>query len=123
LISFWIDYGLTTIGGQAAWRIPLCIQIIFALILGVGIIFFPYSPRWLMSKGRDEEALGVISKLRRLPHDHPLVVEEWRDIKATVEFDRHLERQRYPEHVDNGSKGRLIFVLLVLSCSSNNSLV
>lgn len=112
LISFWIDYGLARVGGQAAWRVPLCIQIAFALVLGVGIVFFPYSPRWLMTKGRDEEALGVISKLRRLPQDHPLVIEEWKDIKATVEFDKHVERQRYPQHVDNGSKGRTIIELL-----------
>lgn len=112
MISFWIDYGLTNVGGQAAWRIPLCLQIVFALILGIGIIFFPYSPRWLMSKGREDEALAVISKLRRLPQDHPLVLEEWKDIKATVEFDRHLERQQYPQHVDNGSKGRAMIEFL-----------
>lgn len=112
LISFWIDYGLTNIGGQAAWRIPLCLQIVFALVLGVGIIFFPYSPRWLMSQGRDDEALLVISQLRRFPQDHPLVLSEWRDIKATVEFDRHIERQQYPQHVDNGSKGRMMIGLM-----------
>jgi MFS family permease len=112
LISFWIDYGLASVGGEASWRVPLAIQIIFALVLGVGIVFFPYSPRWLMAQGRDEEALAVISKLRRLPEDHHLVIEEWKDIKATVEFDHHLERQRYPEHVDNGSKGRTMIELL-----------
>ncbi|KAG2203486.1 hypothetical protein INT47_008213 [Mucor saturninus] len=108
LISFWIDYGLTNIGGQAAWRIPLCLQIVFSLVLGIGIIFFPYSPRWLMSKGREEEALKVLSKLRRLPQDHPTVQAEYKDIKVTVEFDRHIERQQYPQHVDNGSKGRMM---------------
>lgn len=112
LISFWIDYGLTHIGGQAAWRIPLCLQMVFALILGFGIFFFPYSPRWLMAKGREDEALRVISKLRRHPQDHPLVLEEWKEIKATVEFDRHVERQQYPQHVDNGSKGRAMIEVL-----------
>lgn len=112
LISFWIDYGFARVSGPASWRVPLCIQIAFALILGIGIVFFPYSPRWLMAKGRDDEALAVISKLRRLPEDHPLIIEEWKDIKATVEFDNHLERQRYPEHVDNGSKGRIMIEFL-----------
>ncbi|KAI8371962.1 general substrate transporter [Choanephora cucurbitarum] len=111
LISFWIDYGLTRVQGEASWRVPLCIQIAFALVLGVGILFFPFSPRWLMSKGREEEALQVISKLRRLPQDHPDVVEEWKEIKATVEFDRIVERQQYPQYIDQGSKGRLMIEL------------
>ncbi|KAI9487854.1 MAG: general substrate transporter [Benjaminiella poitrasii] len=112
LISFWIDYGFTYVNGQASWRVPLCIQIAFALILGIGIIFFPFSPRWLMGKGREEEALQVISKLRRLPQDHPLVLEEWKDIKATVEFDRIVERQQYPQYVDQGGKGRMMIELM-----------
>lgn len=106
LISFWIDYGFTNVQGEASWRVPFCIQIAFSLILGIGIFFFPFSPRWLMGKGREDEALQVLSKLRRLPENHPLVLEEWKDIKATVEFDRHVERQMYPQYVDQGSKGR-----------------
>ncbi|KAG1138598.1 hypothetical protein G6F37_010346 [Rhizopus arrhizus] len=112
LISFWIDYGLTRVTGQASWRVPLCIQIVFALILGIGILFFPYSPRWLMGQGREEEALQVISKLRRLPEDHPLVIEEWREIKVSVEFDHHVERELYPQYIDKGSKGRMMIGLM-----------
>ncbi|GAA5814340.1 hypothetical protein MFLAVUS_007834 [Mucor flavus] len=112
LISFWIDYGLTNIGGQASWRIPLCLQLAFAVILGIGIFFFPFSPRWLMSQGRDDEALVVISKLRRASPDHALVLQEWREIKATVEFDRHIERQNYPQYVDAGKKGQMMVGLM-----------
>lgn len=108
LISFWIDYGLTNVSGQASWRVPLCIQIAIGLFLGIGIFFFPFSPRWLMAKGREEEALKVISKLRRLPQDHPLVVEEWKEIKISVEFDRHVEQEQYPQYLDKGKKGRMM---------------
>ncbi|KAG2229946.1 general substrate transporter [Thamnidium elegans] len=112
LISFWIDYGLTNIGGEASWRIPLCLQLAFAVILGIGIFFFPFSPRWLMGQGRDDEALLVISKLRRESPDHTLVIQEWREIKATVEFDRHIERQNYPQYVDTGKKGEIMVGLM-----------
>ncbi|KAG1336651.1 hypothetical protein G6F62_006185 [Rhizopus arrhizus] len=112
LISFWIDYGLTRVPGEASWRVPLCIQIAFALILGVGILFFPFSPRWLMGQGREEEALKVISKLRRLSQDHPLIIEEWKEIKVSVEFDRQVEREQYPQYLDKGRKGRLMIGLM-----------
>ena len=51
MVSFWIDYGTNFIGGtgetqhEAAWRIPLALQLVPALILGFGILFMPFSPR------------------------------------------------------------------------------
>jgi hypothetical protein len=57
MVSFWLDYGTNYIGGtgdgqsQAAWRFPLALQCLPALVLGFGTKFLPYSPRWLMLKG------------------------------------------------------------------------
>ncbi|KAH8832103.1 general substrate transporter, partial [Flagelloscypha sp. PMI_526] len=51
MISYWIDTGTNSIGGteeaqnEAAWRLPLGIQLVPAVILGVGILFQPFSPR------------------------------------------------------------------------------
>lgn len=51
MISFWIDYGTNYIGGtggtqsEAAWRVPLALQLVPAIILGIGILFMPFSPR------------------------------------------------------------------------------
>jgi hypothetical protein len=111
LISFWIDYGTSTINSDVQWRLPLALQLIIGLILGVGILFFPFSPRWLMSQNREADALKVLSRLRRLPPDHPVVEEEWREIKATVEFDRQIEKERYPQHINNGARGRFMIGL------------
>ena len=66
MVSFWIDYGgymldesldithidlgTNYIGGtgetqsEAAWRIPLALQLVPALILGVGVIFIDRKP-------------------------------------------------------------------------------
>ncbi|KAI9021675.1 general substrate transporter [Phycomyces nitens] len=112
LISFWIDYGTANLSTEAQWRIPLCLQLAIGLVLGLGILFFPHSPRWLMSVGREEESLHVLAKLRRLPMSHPYVIEEWRDIKVTVEFDNEVERQTYPEWIDSGRSGRIKIFLM-----------
>ncbi|KAG5353532.1 hypothetical protein C0989_005979 [Termitomyces sp. Mn162] len=78
MISFWIDYGTNFIGGtgigqtEAAWRLPLALQLVPAVILGVGILFMPFSPRWLVNQGRDDEALAVLSRARGLPSDSDL---------------------------------------------------
>ncbi|CDS06946.1 hypothetical protein LRAMOSA09469 [Lichtheimia ramosa] len=113
LISFWIDFGTQYIDNEGQWRIPLCLQLALGLILGFGILFFPFSPRWLMSKGREEEALRVLSKLRRKPIDHPDVQEEWREIKISVEFDKELERHQYPQYAEKpGFKNSFMIGLL-----------
>ena len=83
MVSFWIDYGTNFIGGtgdtqsEAAWRIPIALQLVPAIILGVGILFMPFSPRWLVNQGREDEALAVLSKARRLAPDHEMVQIEF----------------------------------------------
>ncbi|KAI8344179.1 general substrate transporter [Chlamydoabsidia padenii] len=105
LISFWIDYGFQYLQSEAQWRVPFCIQIALGLLLVVGIFFFPFSPRWLMSKGRDDEALAVLSKLRRIPIDHPRLQEEYLEIKLTVVFENKLQEHRFPQLINTGVVG------------------
>ncbi|ROQ36549.1 sugar porter (SP) family MFS transporter [Frondihabitans sp. PhB188] len=50
--------------GNGVWRIMLSIEALPAIALFIGMLRMPESPRWLVSKGRDEEALTVLSTLR-----------------------------------------------------------
>lgn len=45
-----------------AWRLPTVIQCGIPAIVMALIMFFPESPRWLMSKDRNEEALAIMAK-------------------------------------------------------------
>lgn len=112
LISFWIDYGTQYIPNEAQWRVPLLLQLAIGIILGIGILFFPFSPRWLMTVGREEESLRVLSKLRRLPVDDPAVMLEWREIKTTVEFDRRVQQETYPDLLQQGRKGAILVTIM-----------
>ncbi|KAL4756517.1 sugar porter family MFS transporter [Aspergillus foveolatus] len=114
-------HGHTCLGQKSiAWRFPLALQILFAWILFFGMFFFPFSPRWLMSKHREEEAVVALSKLRRLDPNDPLIKAEVLEIKAAVMFDEESDR----EAVERG--GRLapwkalfapnMFKRLVLGC-------
>ena len=46
------------------WRSMFWAGFVPAAVLFVGMLFVPESPRWLMSKGRDAEALAVLKRLR-----------------------------------------------------------
>ena len=103
MIAYWIAYGSAYIGGSGetqsnmAWRLPIIIQGIPAVILAVGVWFLPFSPRLLVNKGRDEEALATLSKLRRLPADDPAVVVEMLEIKSESLIEKRSFEKRFPE--------------------------
>lgn len=97
VIAFWITYGTQYIASEWAWRLPFLLQMIPGLVLGGGIIFLPFSPRWLVFKGRDDEALHSLAKLRQLPTDDHRVQLEWFDIKAEVTLHKEISQERHPK--------------------------
>lgn len=60
-----------------------------AFILFIGLFFFPYSPRWLASKDRWEEAIQVLARLHgKGDVNHPRVLAEYQEIEEALRFER-----------------------------------
>ncbi|KAF7157451.1 hypothetical protein CNMCM5623_001712 [Aspergillus felis] len=97
-----INYGTNHIGGtgptqkDAAWLLPLALQLVPAIILGAGMIFMPFSPRWLIHHDREEEAKKVLMSLRGLSADDPLLQLEFLEIKAQSLFEKRTEKEKFP---------------------------
>ncbi|KAH0364683.1 putative MFS monosaccharide transporter, partial [Aureobasidium melanogenum] len=115
MISFWIGYGTNFIGGtgdsqsDAAWLIPICIQILPALILGAGMtMFMPESPRHLMNVGREEEALNTLARLRNKTTEDMGVRVEYLEIKALRDFEVETARKKYPQYQDGSRKSNFL---------------
>ena len=83
-ISRWLAFGCSFIKKQASWRLPVAFQIVFALVILVFILELPESPRWLILKGKEEEALQVLAVLSDRPGDDKQVVNEFAAIRDTV---------------------------------------
>lgn len=107
VVAFWTTYGTRYMASEWSWRLPFLIQMIPGIILGAGIFFLPFSPRWLSSKGRDDEALEVLVKLRRLPLNDPRVYQEWCEIRAEVAFKQEINRERHP-NLQEGTRSNRI---------------
>lgn len=90
-LAYWIEYGLSYVNNGDSvvrWRFPIAFQLVPMLLLTVFINFMPESPRWLASKGKDEEALSVLKKLR---DDEVQAEAEFYDVKQNAEEDKEME--------------------------------
>ncbi|KAK1754255.1 general substrate transporter [Echria macrotheca] len=97
LIQYFIQFGAAQVGGgpsdpdqpAAAFRIPWGIQMVPAFILFVGMFFMPYSPRWLASKDRWEEAIKVLASIHgNGDANHPKVLAQYQEIEEALRFER-----------------------------------
>ncbi|KAL1719859.1 general substrate transporter [Schizophyllum commune] len=64
VLGFWTGFATRNIPGSPAWRIPLGVQIIPGIFLGVGCMLLPPSPRLLVLLGEHDKALASLRKLR-----------------------------------------------------------
>lgn len=82
MLSYWIDLGFSFLEPSTiAWRFPIAFQIILALFVALAIPGLPESPRWLILKGREAEALEVLSALSDLPEDDPKIHSDFTAVK------------------------------------------
>ena len=104
MIQYFVQYGCSFIGGGVndphqdanAFRIPWAVQAVPGLILVVGLIWFPKSPRWLASKDRWDEALSVLADVhgKGNPND-PKVLAEFKEIEDSIRFEREVAINSY----------------------------
>ncbi|KAL2820100.1 general substrate transporter [Aspergillus granulosus] len=82
-----VDYGTENRNDSGSYRIPIAIQLIWAIILAVGLFFLPESPRYFVRKGDLAKAAEVLGRVRDQPTDSEYVKEELAEIVANNEYE------------------------------------
>ncbi len=80
LCSYLINYAFTNFDGS--WRWMFGIGVIPAVLLSIGMLFLPESPRFLVKENRLVEARATLSLLRQTPH----VDAELHDIQNSLKI-------------------------------------
>jgi hypothetical protein len=86
---YYISYGCSFMKGEKAFRVPWGLQMIPAVILGIGLVFLPESPRWLARHDRWEETQAVLTLVHgKGDPNSPFVKLELDEIRQMIEFER-----------------------------------
>jgi len=89
IVASWTTFGTFKINSTWAWRIPSALQALPAVIQVLFVWFAPESPRWLIGRGKDAQALQTLAYYHADGNTQdPLVKYEFDEIKAAIELDR-----------------------------------
>jgi MFS family permease len=92
LISAWVTFGVRNYSTSWAWRVPSLLQLAIPVLAAFGTFMSPESPRWLISKGRNEEAKAVLAKYHAgSDADAALVLFEMTEIEKTLALEREAK--------------------------------
>lgn len=94
VLAYWFDYGMSFVGGQVAWRVPIACQTAFAFMVIVLVAGLPESPRYLCRHGRKAEALQVLCDVYDQNEDSDKVNGELNDIMETLAVERETGEVR-----------------------------
>ncbi|KAK7681322.1 high affinity glucose transporter [Cerrena zonata] len=98
LIMFYVSYGCGKINGVGGFRLAWGIQIIPGLILLMGCLFIPESPRWLAKNGYWDQCEEIVARIQAKGNrEDPDVMIEISEIKDQLLLDEHVKSFTYAD--------------------------
>lgn len=127
IIAAGTTLGTVSIPNDWSWRIPSVVQIAPSLLQLTFIWFVPESPRWLLSKDRDEEAFEILVKYHAEgDREDPFVNAEFVEIQTQVRREIENSQRKWVELIQTpGNRKRTLIAACVglFSQWSGNGLV
>lgn len=117
MISYWVGYGFYFLPAgenysSVRWRFPVMFQSFFTVLVMWGLLYLPDSPRWLVMRGREEEARELLARLADAPYNSEEVDSELTNIKDALEAQSRGGGFKMRELLHNGPSQNLRRTLL-----------
>ncbi|KAF9035880.1 hexose transporter [Panaeolus papilionaceus] len=124
IVAAGVTLGTFSMPNNWGWRIPSVLQVVPSLLQITFVFFLPESPRWLISKGRGEEAFEILVKYHAEgDRDSEFVKAEYVQIETTLELEKETAKVGWTDLLKTaGMRRRLLigsFIGLATQWSGN----
>lgn len=115
----WICFGTSHIDSNWAWRTPSILQGLPSMLQLTFVWFVPESPRWLLAKGRTEQAHHVLANVHANGDlNDEIVVLELQEIKDTIKLEQEYEGNGWLQLFKTKGNRRRVLILMTLGLFS-----
>ncbi|KAJ7174872.1 general substrate transporter [Mycena filopes] len=110
IVAAGVTLGTFSMRSNWGWRIPSLLQISPSILQLAFVAFLPESPRFLISRGRGEEAMTILVKYHGEGDvDSEFVRAEYAQIEKTLELERETSKTSWRDFVGTpGMRKRLL---------------
>ena len=100
IVAAGVTLGTFQMPSNWGWRIPSILQVVPSVLQITFIWFLPESPRWLIARGRGEEAYAILAKYHAEGDVASEFVKlEYAEIEKTLELEREQQKGSWREFV------------------------
>ena len=112
LLASGVCYGTQTLTTTWAWRIPSLLQAVPSVWCFMILLFIPESPRWLIAKGRKEEALEILAIANANGDmNDPTVLVQFKEIEDTIIFEKEREASVWKALIHPSNRKRMLIIM------------
>lgn len=79
------------VGGAIAWRLPIAVQILPAMVISIVLFGLPETPRYLIERGRMDEAVSVMCHVYDAQPEDEEIQAEKKAIVDSLELEKEAD--------------------------------
>jgi SP family sugar:H+ symporter-like MFS transporter len=90
MLASCVGYATQDREDSGAYRIPISIQFLWAVVLATGLFFLPESPRYFVKKGDLDRAADALARVRGQHRDSDFILDELAEIQANYDYEKDV---------------------------------